>query len=689
MKLTDKVKFVIGDSSVIAAMSLRKERSPYGEEAMDFLGAWSENIRLLPRNKKDGAVSAFGFWCRRTALEEMKREFEEELQMQGGVSECSSDYAGRGICLQFVPSNIPALFAYNIAAGLIAGNAVIQRLPSGFEGGVLLETLRETLKGHAGIAEETVLLQYDHDDSITAKLTGLCDARIIWGGDATVEKLRSFPLKNTAADIAFPTRHSMAVLGAGAVLDSADLAPLIRDFFNDTYLNDQNACSAPGIIYWKGSREEVEKARKIFWSELEEFLRERYILQPLLSVKKLEKALLLAANDMGEKIMRGSAPDENKIFRIWTDILTPEHWKYLCPGGFFIESSGENFEGLRPVLTSDCQTVTYYGVDRDEVKEKILDMAGADAVQLRVVPAGSALDFDMKWDGHDLLKEQICRRTEILYIENDGHRLYCKRRGRGPALLLIHGVATDSDFFDGLSLLLENHFTVISYDRRGHSRSVPVGETKGDVSLPQDYSVEAQAGDAAAVLEALADMKAGLPTVVGFSGGGLVALVLSKDRPDLVGRMMMYETVYGYDEVFLDKVDKWKDDLRKMADKGNIAKAMLMFVKMIGEKDPSAPGTSTKQMRRNMTNLSHFLQHEMESFLGFARNNPDIELSMPCVCGAGSFNRDRLFYKTMKDCAARYGWDFAEVEGYHNVALERPANFARWIAERVDISSDL
>ena len=73
--------------------------------------------------------------------------------------------------------------------------------------------------------------------------------------------------------------------------------------------------------------------------------------------------------------------------------------------------------------------------------------------------------------------------------------LFCRREGSGPALLLIHGVACDSEFFRQASAILAEHFTVISYDRRGYSRSIPAEGEK-------DFSVWAHADDAAEIIRA-------------------------------------------------------------------------------------------------------------------------------------------------------------------------------------------
>ena len=78
-------------------------------------------------------------------------------------------------------------------------------------------------------------------------------------------------------------------------------------------------------------------------------------------------------------------------------------------------------------------------------------------------------------------------------IETAHGRLFCRREGSGPILLLIHGVACDSEFFRETSKLLAETFTVISYDRRGYSRSIA---TEGE----NDFSVWAHAEDAAEII---------------------------------------------------------------------------------------------------------------------------------------------------------------------------------------------
>ena len=162
-------------------------------------------------------------------------------------------------------------------------------------------------------------------------------------------------------------------------------------------------------------------------------------------------------------------------------------------------------------------------------------------------------------------------------IETAHGRLFCRREGSGPILLLIHGVACDSEFFRETSKLLAETFTVISYDRRGYSRSIAAeGEN--------DFSVWAHAEDAAEIVRLEQKRKAedgqcpvetGLQSdgcsaapskgeenqinecctgksngkadqstgvfVAGCSAGGAVAAALATKYPELVRQVFLHE----------------------------------------------------------------------------------------------------------------------------------------------------
>src|SRR5918998_1235989 len=104
-------------------------------------------------------------------------------------------------------------------------------------------------------------------------------------------------------------------------------------------------------------------------------------------------------------------------------------------------------------------------------------------------------------------------------------------RGTGTPVLLVPGLPGDGGQFDVVADRLADRHTVITYDRRGYSRSPrPVGWDATTVSE--------QAADAAQLLEAVANVPA---VVYGTSNGALFAIELALTRPELVAGVMLHE----------------------------------------------------------------------------------------------------------------------------------------------------
>src|SRR5688500_16035901 len=85
----------------------------------------------------------------------------------------------------------------------------------------------------------------------------------------------------------------------------------------------------------------------------------------------------------------------------------------------------------------------------------------------------------------------------------------------------------DADTYDALAEHLEPHFTVVTYDRRGLSRST---------GTPSGLSTHAD--DAAEVLAAVTDKPA---LVFGSSIGAVIALELTQHHPDRVRLAVVHE----------------------------------------------------------------------------------------------------------------------------------------------------
>lgn len=100
--------------------------------------------------------------------------------------------------------------------------------------------------------------------------------------------------------------------------------------------------------------------------------------------------------------------------------------------------------------------------------------------------------------------------------------------GSGDPLLLVHGTGAYSAIWGETPDRLAAFHRVIVYDRRGF------GASRGDRARHPHQHAE----DAAALLEHLGAAPA---VVVGWSGGGAIALDLAASRPDLVGSLVLIE----------------------------------------------------------------------------------------------------------------------------------------------------
>ena len=111
----------------------------------------------------------------------------------------------------------------------------------------------------------------------------------------------------------------------------------------------------------------------------------------------------------------------------------------------------------------------------------------------------------------------------------NGVDLHVERRGDGDRIVLVHGSWGDASNWAGIVDALAEHHEVVTYDRRGHSRS---GDEPGPGSRRQD------ADDLAALIE---DLGPEPVQVVGNSFGASITLTMVAARPDLVVSAAVHE----------------------------------------------------------------------------------------------------------------------------------------------------
>lgn len=134
-------------------------------------------------------------------------------------------------------------------------------------------------------------------------------------------------------------------------------------------------------------------------------------------------------------------------------------------------------------------------------------------------------------------------------------RVHVERRGRGPAIVFVHGMGVSSASWKAQMDALEDRFTVVAWDLLGHGRS-PVPH---DESL---YSRDEALADLDDVLAELRDVPE-KPVLVGHSLGGYLALAYAATRPDGIRGLVVLATGPGFRDP--EKRERWNARSRRNA----------------------------------------------------------------------------------------------------------------------------
>lgn len=365
---------------------------PFSDLACEFLGLLSKKLRSDTRSAQYPDLLAFAFWCRKSHITKLKALYQTDKPR-----------IGLGLTFHIAPSNVPITFAYSFAFGVLAGNANLVRLPSRQfrQIDVFCEVVRNLFvePDFSLLASMNTFVRYPAEEDLTKQFSAQVRARVIWGGDETIDLIRRHPIKPGGVEISFRDRASICVIESRAVdsLGPEDLEHLARKFYADSYTLDQNACSSPSLVIWVGKCTGEQK-RENFWDAVARIARRRYSLEPIQAVDKYMTLCRDAILIPGVKIRRHGGI----LYRVETPLLMPRLEDHRRRFGYFIEYKAEDLNQIVPLLESKCQTLTYFGIPREVVLKLVLDhhLTGVD----RIVPIGSALNMDLIWDGFDIIR---------------------------------------------------------------------------------------------------------------------------------------------------------------------------------------------------------------------------------------------------------------------------------------------
>jgi pimeloyl-ACP methyl ester carboxylesterase len=251
---------------------------------------------------------------------------------------------------------------------------------------------------------------------------------------------------------------------------------------------------------------------------------------------------------------------------------------------------------------------------------------------------------------------EVAGRIRGSLVEANGTRLYCEVRGYGPPVLMIMGAFGDAGSFRYVAEALCDEFEVISYDRRGNSRSPrPAGWSR--------TSIAEQAGDAAALVEALGVAPA---VVFGTSGGGTILLELIRRRADLVRGALVHEPALM--AVSPSRAEAGREVQRMVTEgraSGGHPAAEERFARWVCT--DGVFEAMDRDVRERMLDPSEvFLDIELEMFLSYL---PDAEAirgtGVPIVVAAGEETRGMFLAEGAEWLARQLGCGVRFLPGYH------------------------
>lgn len=381
--------------AVLEAASTSRALAPFDPALVAFVNDFARSILLDRAARAYPELIVLANFFKAGNVTRLKQEL---------VSSGSAPSVARGIVFHIAPSNVDSVFLYSSLLSLLCGNVNLIRISrgSGDQVRFILDKLAQLLAGeHAALADRFYVLTYEHSDAITSMISSYCHLRVVWGGDETVRKIRSLPLRPTAAELCFPDRFSAAMLRADSVLacDERALEGLATRFFNDAIWFAQQACSSPRLVAWVGSPDDCAAARERFWGAFEAQLKDKsYENSAGMAMDRFVTACLVATDPLHRET--SALPFPTRILLGSEALSGIKH--VHCGNGLFYEQCFATVPEFLQTLTDREQTLSVFGVEGAEMAGylRALPLRTLD----RVTRIGQALDFGHVWDGYNLLQ---------------------------------------------------------------------------------------------------------------------------------------------------------------------------------------------------------------------------------------------------------------------------------------------
>ncbi len=367
---------------------------PFNLKVLNFLKDFSQEIKKDKVSYKYPNLVYLMLWCSKNNIKKIKDSFHDhEFRL------------GRGLVFHICPNNVPVNFIYSFFLGLLSGNSNIVKVPSKdfVEKKIIIKSLNKVFlkKKYLCLKKSNFFIEYDHraDPEKTKIVSSSSDARIIWGGDETINQIKKIWTPERCIDLCFSDRYSLSVLNSNKLknIKKEKLNIIIKKFFYDSYTMNQMACNSPHFVFWVGSMD--KKIKDYFWKKLSLIAKEKFRFD---EIHVMDKFSNLVENVIDKPIFKKVKMYKNRLYvlDVKKDHLNIENIRGV--NGTFFQKNLKNLNFLAKYVNKKCQTITYFGFDEKNFKSLLTknNLLGAD----RIVKIGDGLNFDVNWDGYDTIR---------------------------------------------------------------------------------------------------------------------------------------------------------------------------------------------------------------------------------------------------------------------------------------------
>jgi pimeloyl-ACP methyl ester carboxylesterase len=249
-------------------------------------------------------------------------------------------------------------------------------------------------------------------------------------------------------------------------------------------------------------------------------------------------------------------------------------------------------------------------------------------------------------------------------LEVNGANIYREMRGSGPSVLFVVGATGDGGHFDRVAEILSDEFTVVTYDRRGNSRSPRPDGWEGT-------STEEHSEDAAVLIEALGIAPV---AIFGTSAGAIIGLDLAIRHPELVRGAILHEPPMTAGMANPEEVmGAIQQVVEGGMQRGGLRGGVEAFIRLV-DGDEAFENLDPQLRERMLRNGETCLVTEMPVFPAYAPDEATlaaVEVPMRVMVGPDSAIGEPAGW-----LAGKLGVELERLPGGHTPYFERPQEMA-------------